>query len=117
MQELNVKLKQLPVWELATYLGELEAGRPSESLAPLVGSKPQNEDRGDVDEDGYHLYNSSPFPCLEHEFSYPLQSCLVTNMAPLPDSSFSEHEGPPPPEWEASAGTGGESWNPGGYLH
>ena len=45
MQELDAKLKQLPAWELATYLGELEAGRSPESLVSPVGSKPQKEDR------------------------------------------------------------------------
>ena len=69
------------------------------SLAPLLGSKPQKEDKGDIDEDGGHLYdrinmlykedyepepvltqrmddgisiisNLSP-SCLKHELSYP----------------------------------------------
>ena len=99
MQELDAKFQQLPAWELTTSLGELEAGRPPESLAPLVGSKPCKEDRGDIDEHRGHLYdrvemlykegyepkpvltqgmedaisiisNLSP-PCLKHWFSYP----------------------------------------------
>ena len=48
---------QATPWELVTYLGELEAGRPPKSLAPPVGSKPQREDWGDVNEDGSHLYD------------------------------------------------------------
>ena len=56
MWELDIKLKQLPDWELATYLGELEAGA-QQSLAPPMGSKPKKEDHGDVDEDGGHLYD------------------------------------------------------------
>ena len=56
MQELD-RLKQLPAWELTAYLGQLEAGRSPKSLALPVGSKPQKEDRGDVDEDGGHLYD------------------------------------------------------------
>ena len=57
MQEFDTKLKQLPVWELAIYPGELGTGGPPMSLAPPAGSKPQKEDRGDVDEGGGHLYN------------------------------------------------------------
>ena len=56
MQELDAKLKQLPVWELATYMGALETGGPPESLSPPVGSKPWKEDREDIDEDGDCLY-------------------------------------------------------------
>ena len=99
--------KQLPAWELAAYLGEMEAGGPSKSLAPLVGSKPWKKDKGDIDEDVGHLYdrtkmlykedyepepvltrgmedaisiisNLSP-PCLKHKLSYPQQSYLVTH--------------------------------------
>ena len=126
MQELDTKLKQLPAWELTTYPGELEAGRPPKSQALLVGSKPQKEDRGDVEKDGGHLYDrlkmlykeiyepkpvliqgmedtisiiSNLFPpYLQHEFSYAQQSCPVTNVISIMDSYFSEHEGPPSPE-------------------
>ena len=52
MWEFNAKLKQLPAWELAVYLGELEGHGPSVSLAPQTGSKPPKEDQGDIDEDG-----------------------------------------------------------------
>ena len=52
MWEADIKLKQLQAWELLAYLGELEAGRPLESLALPVDSKPQKEDQGDIDEDG-----------------------------------------------------------------
>ena len=55
-------------------------------------------------------------PHLKHEFSYPQQSYLVSNVASILDSSFSEHKGPPPPEWEASAGKG-KSLNHGGYVY
>ena len=55
MQELDAKLRQLPALELSSYLGELEAGGPLESLAPPVGSKPQKEDHSDVYEDMGHL--------------------------------------------------------------
>ena len=108
MWELNAKLKQLPAWQLATSLGELEAGGPPKSLAPSVGSKSQKEDRGDIDEDGGHLYdrikmmyeegydpepvltqgtedaislvsNLSP-PCLKHEFSYPPTVLSIANV-------------------------------------
>ena len=54
MPELGAKL---PALELATYLGELEAGGPPKSLALQVGSKPQMEDRGDLYKDGGHLYD------------------------------------------------------------
>ena len=57
MQELGEKLKQLPGWEVSTYLGPLEAGGPPKSLTPLVGSKPWKEDRGDIDEDRSYLYD------------------------------------------------------------
>ena len=57
MWELDTKLKQLPVWELATYLGELEAGGPSMSLAHPVDSKPWREEWGNIDEDEGNLYN------------------------------------------------------------
>ena len=57
MDELHARLKQMQVWELTTYLGEFEAGGLTESLALPVGSKPQKEDWGDIDEDGGHLYN------------------------------------------------------------
>ena len=116
MQELDAKLKQLPAWELAPYPVELEAGGSPESLAPPEDSKPQKEDRRDIDEDGGHLYdrikmlyeegyepepvltqrredaisiisNLSP-PCLKHEFSYPQQSHLITNVTFLWDSSL-----------------------------
>ena len=50
MWEVDAKLKQLPAWELTTYLGELEAGRLPKSLATPVGSKSWKEDLGDVDE-------------------------------------------------------------------
>ena len=43
------------------------------------------------------------------------QSDSITNMVLLLGSSFSEHKGPPPPELETQASTGGESSNPGGY--
>ena len=57
-------------------------------------------------EDATSIISSLSLPCLQHEFSCHQQSCLVTYVASLLDSSFSEHEGPPPPEWEASVGTG-----------
>ena len=103
MQELDAKLKQLPASGLATYLGELEAGGSPKSAAPLVGFMPWKDDRGDVDEDGGHLYDrekmlyeegyepkpvltqeteeailvvSTFSPCLEHKFSYPNSSVL-----------------------------------------
>ena len=126
MWELDVKLKQLPVWELVAYPGELEVGGTPESLVPLVGSKPHMEDCNDIDEDEVHLYirvkmlyeegykpkpvltqgtedtiliiSSLSPPHLQHAFYYPQQSCPTNNMASLLDSSFSEHEGPPPPE-------------------
>ena len=107
-----------------------------------MGSKPWREELGDVDEDGGHLYDRVKMlykegykpksvlpqgmedaisiisnlssPCLKHEFSYSQQFCFVTNVATVPDSSFSEHERPPPPEQEANASTG-ESSNAGGY--
>ena len=116
MWEFDAKLKQLPAWELAIYPGEMEADGPSVSLAPPVGSKPQKEDQGDIDEDGGHLYNGvkmlyqegsesspvftqgtgdaivivsnlSPF-YVQHEFSISKQSDSVTNMAFLLGSSF-----------------------------
>ena len=106
------------------------------SLATLVSFKPWKEDHSDIDDDGGLLYdrvkmlyvegyepkpvltegteyalsivsNLSP-TCLQHEFLLPPQQlCPIANMTSLPDSSFSEHEGPPPP--------GGESSNPGSY--
>ena len=114
--ELDAKLKQLPAWELATYLGESEAGRPLKSLAPLVDSKSWKEDQGDIYEDGGHMYdrvkcfmerapkpepvltcgtedailivsNLCP-PCLKHGFSYPQQPHLITNVTVLQYSSL-----------------------------
>ena len=49
-------------------------------------------------------------------FLPPKQSDSVSNVAFLPDSSFSKQEGPPPPEQETDVGTGGESSNPGSHL-
>ena len=81
------------------YQWELETGRPTVSLAPLAGSKPQMEDHMEVDEEGYYLYNcikmlyeeyfhlqpvltwgmedgivlvsNLPPSCLKHDFLYP----------------------------------------------
>ena len=93
MQELDAKLRQLPALELATYPGELEAGRLPESLAPLVGSKPQKEDQGDIDEDGGHLYDRMKMP---YEEGYELEPVLTegmedaisirSNLSPLPEA-------------------------------
>ena len=79
MQKLDAKFKHLPAWELAAYPGELEAGRPPESLAPPVGSKPLKEEEG-TDKDGGHLYNRikmlykkgyEPEPCWLGEWKMP----------------------------------------------
>ena len=102
--ELDAKLKQLPTWELAAYLRVLEAGMLPEFLAPAVGSKPQKENQGDVDEGGGHLNDRVKIlyvegykpktvltqgmedvisiisnllsPCLQCESSYPQQPTL-----------------------------------------
>ena len=77
MQEFDTKLKQLPAWELAIYLGELEAGGPPVFLAPPVGSKPQKEDWGDVDEDRGHLYNQVK---MQYEEGYELSPVFTQGM-------------------------------------
>ena len=97
MQELDAKCKQLPAWELATYPGELEAGGPPESLAPPVGSEPQKEDQGDVDEDGGHLYNRvkmlyneayEPKPLLTQGMEDAI--LIISNLSPpCPQHAFS----------------------------
>ena len=74
MQELDAKLKWLLAWELATYLGELKAGGSPEFLAPLVGSKPQKEDKGDIDEDRSHLYDRIK---MLYEEDYELEPVLT----------------------------------------
>ena len=134
MWELTAKLEQLPAWEFAMYLGELQDGRPPVSLAPLVASKPQMEDQGKVDEEGGYVYdcikmlyeeNFCPQPmltqgmedaivlvsslspsCLKQYFLAPQQSCLLTNVTFLP--LISEHEGSPPLEWETNVGGRGK---------
>ena len=65
MQVLDTKLKQLPTWELATDLGELEMGGAPESLGPLLGFKLQGEDRGDMYKDRGYLYGRIKILCEE----------------------------------------------------
>ena len=63
-------------------------------------------------EDAIFIVSNLSSPCLQHEFYYPPTDCPITNMAFLPDYSFSEHEGPLPLEWEGNVGKGGECSNP-----
>ena len=57
-------------------------------------------------EDAISIVSNLTPSCLKQEFPYPQQSFLIAIVTSLLDPSFSEHEGPPPPESEASVSTG-----------
>ena len=65
-------------------------------------------------EDALNLEVTSPLPTLGMNFLTPTVLFLI-NMTFLP--LISEDEGSPPPKWETTVGTGGESSDLGSHLH